>query len=97
LGDFLKDFNFVVGGFQVVRGAFHDFDSDVVSILEVFGEPDSGEVSPSEFLDKNVSVDEDLTDVTRVIPANFIIFNALIFTMVLFIEVENEFFKSAES
>lgn len=79
-----------------MRGAFHDFDGDVVSVLEVFGEPDGGEVSPAKFLDENVSVDEDLANVTWVIPANFIIFNTLIFTMIFFIEVENEILKSSD-
>ena len=40
IGDFLENLNLVIGGLEVVGRAFHDFDGDVVTVLEVFCEPD---------------------------------------------------------
>jgi len=96
LGNFLEDLHFVIRSLKVMRRTFHDFDCNVISIFEIFGEPDSGEMSPSKFLYKYVSVDEHFTDMTWMIAANFIIFNTLIFAVIFFIEVENEIFESSE-
>ncbi len=40
IGDFLENLDLVVGGFEIVGRAFHDLDSNVVLVLEVFCEPD---------------------------------------------------------
>ena len=45
----------IVAGFEVVFCAFHDLDSHVGVVLEIFGEPYGGEVSPSQFLNEHVS------------------------------------------
>ena len=72
-----------------MRRTFHNFDSDIISILEVFGQPNCGEVSPSKFLHKDITIAEHLTNMTRVIPTNFIILNAFVFTVIFFIEVKD--------
>ena len=46
----------VVAGFEVVFGAFHDLDCYVGGVLEIFCEPDCGEMAPAQFLDEDVSV-----------------------------------------
>lgn len=46
----------VVAGFEVVFGAFHDLDCHVGGVLEIFREPDCGEMAPAQFLDEDVSV-----------------------------------------
>ena len=50
-------------------------------------------MSPSKFLDKNISIDEDFTNMAGMIPTNFIVLNALILTMVLFVEFLDPFTK----
>ncbi len=42
----LQDFYFVKGSLHIVRGALLDLHCHVGVILEVFAEPDSGEVTP---------------------------------------------------
>ena len=41
IGDFLENLDLVVGSLEIVGRAFHDFYGDVVTVLEVFCEPDS--------------------------------------------------------
>ena len=78
-------------------GAFHDFNSNIVTVLEVFSKPDCREVTPPEFLDQHIPVDQDLTNMTRMISSNFVVFDSLIFTVILFVEVGNQFLKGTGS
>lgn len=50
-------------------GAFHDLDCDIGGVFEIFGEPDGGEMPPPEFLDNDIAVEEDFSDVAGVIAA----------------------------
>lgn len=43
-------------------------------------------MAPTELLDEHIAVDEDLADVAGVIASNFVIFDPLIFTVILVIE-----------
>ena len=53
---FLQDFDFVIGSFEIMRSAFLNFECYVGVILEIFSEPDCGEVAPAEFLDDDISI-----------------------------------------
>ena len=57
----------VVRSLQVVRGAFHDLDCSVVSVFEVLGQPDCRKMSPAQFLDEHVTVDQNLSDMAGVV------------------------------
>lgn len=97
LSYFLENLDLIVWGFKVMWWTFHDFNRNVISVLEVFCEPDSREMSPTEFLDKNVSVNKNFTDMARMIAANLIILNTFIFAMIFFIEVEDKFFEGTKN
>ena len=90
IGDFLENLDFIVRGFEIVGRAFHDLDGNVVLVLEVFCEPDGWEVAPAEFLYQDVTVDEDLAHVAGVIAADLVVFNALVLTVVLLVEVGDQ-------
>lgn len=50
-------------------------------------------MAPSELLDEDVPVDKDLSYMTRVVATDFVIFNALIFTVILVIQLSNPVLK----
>lgn len=50
-----------------MRSALHDLDGNVGRIFEIFGEPHGGKVAPSQFLDEDVSIGQNFTDVTGMI------------------------------
>lgn len=60
-------------------GTFLNLDGDVAVVLKILGKPDGGEVSPAELLNDDVAIDQNFPDVDRVVPAQFVIGEALIF------------------
>ena len=93
LCDFLQNLHLVVRSIEIVRSRFHDLNSYVSSIFEILGEPHSGEVSPSQFLNEHIPVDKHFTDVARVVSANLVIFNAFVLTVVFFVELLDPVFE----
>ncbi len=57
----LQDLNFIIGGLQVVRSTFLYFQGNICVVLEVFAEPDCGEVAPSDFLYDYITIYDDLS------------------------------------
>ena len=68
-----------------MRRALHDFYRHVIAVLEVFGQPHCREVTPAKLLHKHVTVGEHFSDVAGVVASNFVIFNPLIFAVILVI------------
>ena len=87
IGDFLENFNLIIGGLKIMGRTFHDFNSNVVPVLEIFSEPNCRKVAPAQFLHQDVSVDEDLANMAGVVAADFVVFNALVLTVVFLIKV----------
>lgn len=56
LRDLLQNLHFIVGCFQIVFGAFLDFDGNIGVIFKVFAEPDGGKVPPAKLLNGNIAV-----------------------------------------
>jgi hypothetical protein len=50
-----------------VRSTFHDFNCHIGGVLEIFGEPDGREMSPTKFLYEYISVTQNLADMTGMI------------------------------
>jgi len=69
----------------MLRALLH-FDSYVTIVLEILRQPDGREVTPSELLDDNIAIEENLTDVHWMVPANLVVGHALILTRVLVIK-----------
>ena len=94
-GDLLQDFNLVIGSFQIVGRAFHDFDSDIVLKFEIFRQPDGWKVSPAEFLNKNISIRQHFSHMAGMVATDFVVFDALILTMVFVVELHDEIIQGA--
>jgi hypothetical protein len=92
VSNLLQNLDLIVRCFKIVRGAFHDFDGNIISMLEILGKPDSRKVSPTKFLHKNVSVDKHLTHMTRMIPTNLVVLNTLVFAVVLLVQMRDKLF-----
>ena len=87
LGDLVKDIHFIVGCFDVVLGTFLHLQGNVAVEFEILGQPDSGEVSPTEFLDDYIPVKQDLSNMDGMVSTNLVIRHALVFARI-FIFVE---------
>lgn len=82
----VQNVHFVVCSFKVVLGAFLHFDRHVAVVFEIFSEPHGRKVTPTELLNYNVPVDENLADVNWVVSAQFVVGHAFIFTGITIIE-----------
>lgn len=74
-----------------MRRAFLNFKRDEGVVLEVFREPDSGEMAPADFLDDNISTVDHLADMDWMVTADLIIFNPFIFAVVFFLDLLHYF------
>ena len=86
LGDNIQNLDLIVSSLSVMTSTLLDFESNVRVIESVSCEPYSREVAPSEFLHDDVSLDQDLTYMHWVIPANLVISDAFIFALVTICE-----------
>ena len=90
----LQDLHFIKSSLHVVRRALLNFDGNVGTIFEVFAEPYSREVSPSQFLNNYIATNEDLPDVDRMVPTQDVVVNALVFGIVILINAPQELFET---
>lgn len=67
-------------------GAFLYLDGDITIVLQIFGEPDCGEMTPAELLNDDISVHQNLANMDGMIPSNLVVRHALVLTTVLVIE-----------
>lgn len=86
---FLQNFNLIIRCLKVMWRTFHDLNSNIISVFEILRKPDSGEMTPAEFLHQDISVDEDFSDMAGMIASNFIVFDAFVLTVILFVEMED--------
>jgi hypothetical protein len=102
----LEDFNLVVAGVKIVRRRLLDLEGNVVFVFEVLGEPNGGEVPPTQFLDDHIAVEDNFADMHWVVstslasvPSDLVVLDAfvllvevvLLFLVVLFDLVGGEF------
>ena len=66
--------------------AFLHLDSHITTILKILGKPHRRKVAPTKFLNDNVSLEENLANMDRMVASDFVVWHALIFTWVLVIE-----------
>ena len=86
LGNLIKDFHFIVGSFEIMLGAFLYLDGDITIVLQIFCEPDCGEMTPAELLNDDISIHQNLANMDGMIPSNLVVRHALVLTTVLVIE-----------
>ena len=86
LGNLIKDFHFIVRSFEIVLGAFLYFDGDITIVLQIFCEPDCGEMTPAELLNDDISVHQNLADMDGMIPSNLVVRHTFVLTTILVIE-----------
>ena len=87
--NFLKNFDFIIRGIKIMGCWLHNLDCHIGTILEVFSKPDCWKMTPPKFLNQNISIDQNFSNVAGMVAPNFIVFNALILAMVLVIKLSN--------
>jgi len=60
-GDLVENFHFIESGDEVMAGRSLNFQRNIRVILDIFGQPYGRKVTPSQLLDDQVSVNQDLT------------------------------------
>ena len=83
--DFLKDLDFIKCCLHVVWRTFLDFYGDICFVFKIFAQPYCREMAPSQLLDNDIPLEENFSNMDRMIATNVIIFNALIFRVMLLI------------
>ena len=83
----LKDLNLVKSCLHVVRWTFLYFSGHIGAILEIFAKPYSWKMSPSQFLNNNIPIDQNLADMNRMVSPNNIVVYPLIFRIVILIDL----------
>ena len=81
-GDHVQNLNLIIGCLRIVRSTLLDFESDVGLVHLIASEPYCGKVAPAQLLHDHVAIDQDFTDVDRVIPPDFVVSDALVFTLI---------------
>jgi len=80
----IQDLDLVVGGYLVAWCALLDLQGHVgILVLHVLGQPHRGELAPAELLHDDVSIDEYLAQVHRMIATHLIFLDAFIFAIII--------------
>lgn len=91
----LQDLDLVEGCLHVMWRALLDLYGDVCAIFEVLAQPDCREVAPAQFLDDHVAIYQHFPHVDRMVPSDYIILNALILRIIIFIQFPQKILKLA--
>jgi hypothetical protein len=78
LGDLVQNINFVISCFYVVLGTLLNLQGNVAVELEILGQPDGREVTPTQFLDNDISIKQDLADMDWMIATDLVVRHALV-------------------
>lgn len=79
-----------------MRRTLHDLHCRVIPVFEIFRKPHCREVTPPQFLDQHVTVYEHLADVARVVASDFVVLDALVFTVILLVKFGDQFVEGSE-
>lgn len=79
-GYLVENIYLVIGGFNVVLRTLLHFKCYIAVVSKIFCQPNSRKMTPTEFLNNNISVKQNLSNMDWVIAANFIIWHAFVFT-----------------
>lgn len=85
--DSLQNLNFIKCSLHVLGGTLLNFYGNISVKFKIFAKPNSWEVTPSELLYHNISIDKNLPYVNRMVTTNFIVLNAFVFRVVLLIQL----------
>lgn len=83
LGDLVENIHLIISSFNIVLGTFLNFQGNVAIEFKILSKPNSREMSPSKFLNDNVSIKQYLSYVDWVITTDFVVRHALILAGVL--------------
>ena len=75
-------FDFIIGRLSIVRCAFLDFHGHVGVVHRVTSKPDCREMAPSEFLNGDIAIDHDFTDMHRMVASNLVVSYSFVLTLV---------------
>ena len=89
----LKDLHLVKSCLHVMRWTFLYFGGHIGAIFEIFAKPYSWKMSPSQFLNNNISIDQNLANMHRMVSPHNIIIYSLIFRVVILIDLPQKLSK----
>ena len=79
-GNFVEDFDLIVGGFEVVLCALLHLNGHIGVEFEVLGQPYCREMAPSQLLNDDIAIKQDLANMYGMVSTNFVVRHSLIFT-----------------
>ena len=78
----IENFNFVKSSLQILRSTSLNFDSYISIIFDIFGQPNRGEMTPTQFLNDDVPIDHHLSNMHAMVTSNFVIRHTFVFRRV---------------
>ena len=81
-GNLVQDFDFIKGGNQVVTGGPLDLERNISVVDYVLGQPHCRKVAPSKLLNNKIPINQHLTNMHGVVPAEFVIRHSFVFRRV---------------
>lgn len=82
-GNLIKDIDFVISSFNVVLSTLLNFQSNVAVVFKIFSQPDRWKMAPAKFLNYNVSIEQNFTNMNWMVSSNLIVRHTFILTRIL--------------
>lgn len=73
---------------------FHNLDRHICGIFKILREPNSRKMPPSKFLYDYIPIKQHFSNMTSMIPLDYIILNTLILAMIIIIKLAYELIES---
>lgn len=86
-GYLVKNIYLVIGSLNVVLRTLLHFECHIAVVSQIFCQPNSRKMTPTEFLNNNISVKQNFSNMDWVIAANLVVRHSFVFTGI-FILVE---------
>ena len=87
---FLQNLHLVKCCLHIVWTALLNLYGNIGVVVEVLAKPHCGEMSPTQFLDHHVAVEQALPDMHGMVTSNLVVFDSLVLRIVIFIKLQQE-------
>ena len=90
-----ENLHFIICRLKVMLGTLLHFDRHVGIVLKIFCEPDSTEMAPAKFLNDDVPIDENFSNMNSMITTDFVIRHSFVLTRILLVKewIRNHIFE----
>lgn len=82
-GYLVKNVDLVIGRFNVVLRTLLDLECYIAVVAEIFGQPHGRKMTPSEFLNDYISVEQNFSNMDWVVAADLVVWHSFVFTGIL--------------